>query len=209
MSSVVLINNQEVSFEVVGDQTYTTSRDVAQVFEKEHKNIIAQIEALPNDEFRQLNFQPSSQPRLNGLFVKDTKFYNLTRDGFSLLVMGFTGEKAYQWKVEFINAFNKMEAMIKSGGIANEKFTEVITALSEKSAEANEFKQKYYEGLERENELLRVVLEDSKSKIGTKLSPNEKANIIKLYKSGLSQAEICRQTSRSDTAVKNAIRSAL
>ncbi|WP_057040898.1 hypothetical protein [Campylobacter fetus] len=49
-------------------------------------DVIAQIRALPNDEFRQLNFQPSSQPRLNGLFVKDTKFYNLTRDGFLLMV---------------------------------------------------------------------------------------------------------------------------
>ncbi|ARR00296.1 phage regulatory protein, Rha family [Campylobacter porcelli] len=33
--------------------------------------------------------------------------------GFSLLVMGFTGEKAYRWKIEFIKAFNKMEAMLK------------------------------------------------------------------------------------------------
>ncbi|HFZ5046134.1 TPA: Rha family transcriptional regulator, partial [Campylobacter coli] len=40
--------------------------------------------------------------------------YNLTRDGFSLLVMGFTGEKAYKWKIEFIKAFNEMEKRLKN-----------------------------------------------------------------------------------------------
>ena len=41
------------------------------------------------------------------------KEYLLTRDGFSLLVMGFTGAKALQWKLKYIEAFNKMEQYIK------------------------------------------------------------------------------------------------
>ncbi|MBW1466944.1 antirepressor, partial [Campylobacter jejuni] len=40
--------------------------------------------------------------------------YNLTRDAFSLLVMGFTGEKAYKWKILFIKAFNEMEKRLKN-----------------------------------------------------------------------------------------------
>lgn len=39
--------------------------------------------------------------------------FKLTRDGFSILVMGFTGQKAYEWKVQFIDAFNKMEKIIR------------------------------------------------------------------------------------------------
>jgi phage regulator Rha-like protein len=41
------------------------------------------------------------------------KEYLLTRDGFSLVVMGFTGQKALQWKLKYIEAFNKMEAQLK------------------------------------------------------------------------------------------------
>ncbi|WP_432442364.1 Rha family transcriptional regulator, partial [Campylobacter coli] len=41
-------------------------------------------------------------------------YYNLTRDGFSLLAMGFTGKEALQWKILFIDAFNEMERIIKN-----------------------------------------------------------------------------------------------
>lgn len=44
---------------------------------------------------------------------KQNKEYLLTRDGFSLLVMGFTGEKALAWKLKYIRAFNAMEGMLK------------------------------------------------------------------------------------------------
>ncbi|EAI3887238.1 hypothetical protein GZ989_003875 [Campylobacter fetus] len=53
------------------------------------------------------------------------------------------------------------------------------------------------------------MIKEQNSNYNKKLSQNEKENIIKLYKNGLSQAEICRQTNRSDTAVRSAIRSAL
>lgn len=91
------------------------------------------------------------------------------------------------------------------------KFAEILSALKEKSSQADEYKAKYYESLENEVVLLRQVANQKKNKsnYNTKLSQAEKENIIKLYKSGLSQAEICRQTSRSDAAVRNAIRSAL
>ena len=57
MTDLVLINNQEVSFEVVGEQTCTTSLDIASVFGKRHDNIIAQIRNFPKDEFGVLNFK--------------------------------------------------------------------------------------------------------------------------------------------------------
>ncbi|MFY4691083.1 Rha family transcriptional regulator [Campylobacter jejuni] len=101
MSNLVVINGINVELEVVDNAVYTTSLIIANVFEKRHDNIIAQIKALPQDEFNALNFK--------AVEYKDKKgelrpCYNLTRDGFSLLVMGFTGEKVYKFKIEFIKA---------------------------------------------------------------------------------------------------------
>ncbi len=110
----VIINEIKINLEIMKNQVFINSLDLAKVFKKRHDNIIQTIENLPQDEFKTLNFEISSSIRKNGLFEKDTKFYKLTRDGFSLLVMGFTGEKAYKWKVEFIKAFNEMEKRLRN-----------------------------------------------------------------------------------------------
>lgn len=110
----VIINEIKINLEIMKNQVFINSLDLAKVFKKRHDNIIQTIENLPQDEFKILNFEISSSIRKNGLFEKDTKFYKLTRDGFSLLVMGFTGEKAYKWKIEFIKAFNEMEKRLKN-----------------------------------------------------------------------------------------------
>ncbi|EKL2916149.1 Rha family transcriptional regulator [Campylobacter coli] len=110
----VIINEIKINLEIMKNQVFINSLDLAKVFKKRHDNIIQTIENLPQDEFKTLNFEISSSIRKNGLFEKDTKFYKLTRDAFSLLVMGFTGEKAYKWKVEFIKAFNEMEKRLRN-----------------------------------------------------------------------------------------------
>ncbi|WP_297984775.1 Rha family transcriptional regulator [uncultured Campylobacter sp.] len=212
MNEIIVINGQSVEFEVVNSGIFTTSLSVANVFNKRHSDILAQIREFPKDDFTERNFPLSEYTDSTG---RKLPCYNLTRDGFSLLVMGFTGARAYKWKIEFIEAFNKMEAMIKAAKNSDlnlqSKFTEILSALKEKSNEADEYKAKYYESLERENSLLRDRLRFKSQNLqkSTRLSESEKENIISLYKSGLSQAEICRKTSRSDTAVRNAIRSAL
>ena len=107
MSALIPINNVNVAFEVVGDEIFANSLQIAEVFEKRHDNIIAQIRALPKDYFNERNFQLVKYSDKKG---EARSMYQLTRDGFSLLVMGFTGQKAYRWKIEFIKAFNLMEA---------------------------------------------------------------------------------------------------
>ncbi|ENV1419511.1 hypothetical protein CUPS9163_06895 [Campylobacter upsaliensis] len=57
MSDLVVINDINVKFEVVDNAVYTTSLIMADVFEKRHGNIIAQIKALPQDDFNALNFK--------------------------------------------------------------------------------------------------------------------------------------------------------
>jgi Rha family phage regulatory protein len=98
------------------DRLLVSSMDVAERFDKLHKNVIQAIERLEcSDEFRRLNFQPSSYAASHG---KQQPYYKLTRDGFSLLVMGFTGRKAMYWKERYIQAFNMMEADLLKRSIA-------------------------------------------------------------------------------------------
>ena len=94
-------------------QILVSSVDVAENFEKRHKNVIQSIEKLKvDDEFNRLNFQPVEYKDEKG---EMRPAYTMTRDGFTLLVMGFTGYKAMEWKVKYIKAFNAMEARLKEG----------------------------------------------------------------------------------------------
>lgn len=106
-NQIININNVNVGFEVVNSGVFTTSLSVANVFNKRHSDILAQIREFPTDDFTERNFPLSEYTDSTG---RKLPCYNLTRDGFSLLVMGFTGQKAYRWKIEFIKAFNLMEA---------------------------------------------------------------------------------------------------
>jgi len=88
------------------NEAITTSLKVAEKFGKQHKNVLQSIEALDcSAEFRKLNFQLSS------FFVPGNRrpypMYEMTRDGFTFLVMGFTGPTAAKFKEEYIAAFNQ------------------------------------------------------------------------------------------------------
>ena len=88
-----------------------SSVDVAEHFEKRHKNVIRAIENIAKNDkgFTELNFEPSEYIDPTG---RKLPSYYMTRDGFTLLVMGFTGYKAMEWKVKYIKAFNAMEEYI-------------------------------------------------------------------------------------------------
>lgn len=89
----------------------TTSRKIAKVFGKEHKNVLRDIENIvSDDEFSRLNFEPSNYKSRGKQYPE----YILTKDGFTLLVMGYTGEKAMTFKKSYIKRFNEMESFIKS-----------------------------------------------------------------------------------------------
>lgn len=92
-------------------QLVVTSRQIAGDFEKRHADVIEKIEELIKTENSVMTmFIESSYKAGTG---KSYKEYLITRDGFSLLVMGFTGSKALQWKLKYIEAFNKMETKLK------------------------------------------------------------------------------------------------
>ena len=90
----------------------TTSLIVSQVFNKEHAKVVRDIESLScSPDFNAANFGVIEYTDTRG---RTQKAYEMTKDGFSFLVMGYTGAKAGQFKEMFIAEFNKREAMLKS-----------------------------------------------------------------------------------------------
>ncbi|MBS6957632.1 MAG: Rha family transcriptional regulator [Proteobacteria bacterium] len=114
------------------DNTVTAlSTDVAQFFQKAHRQVIASVEslikALPADRVQ--NFMQTVVMRDNpsgGASIK-SKAYRMTRDGFTLLVMGWTGERALQFKLAWLDAFNRMEEQLRKQQIFAEQDSSLIT----------------------------------------------------------------------------------
>ena len=93
-------------------QLLVGSRGVAKSFNKIHDHVLRDIFKLKEEN-----------PKLgDGYFIEDSYVVNnrsyaeyvLTRDGFTVLAMGFTGKKALEWKLKYIEAFNKMEQELKT-----------------------------------------------------------------------------------------------
>lgn len=101
---------------IKNDEAVTTSLLVADVFEKQHKNVIRTIESLVDGcEDSGLKIELAKNFRKSSYLDAQRKrrpMYYITRDGFALLVMGFTGKKALEWKLKYISAFNEMESYI-------------------------------------------------------------------------------------------------
>lgn len=100
-------NLVSISVRVENDQMITDSRNVSDVFNKQHRNVLRDIENLKKDvlNFEQMFFE-STMPDSYG---REQKVYFMNRDGFTLLAMGFTGSEAMKWKLKYIEAFNALE----------------------------------------------------------------------------------------------------
>jgi Rha family phage regulatory protein len=91
-------------------QAVTTSLQVAEVFGKNHRDVLRTIDDLKDmRNFTQM-FSDGIEPDSYG---RDRRIYYMNRDGFTLLAMGFTGKKALDFKLKYIEAFNNMEEAIK------------------------------------------------------------------------------------------------
>jgi Rha family phage regulatory protein len=91
-----------------GSSLWTSSLLISEKFGKRHGNVIRKIERLDcSEEFRRLNFELANFLDEQG---KPRKSYDISRDGFSRLAMGFTGPGAAKWQELFIKAFRKMES---------------------------------------------------------------------------------------------------
>lgn len=114
------INKEEVAV--------VTSLDVAETFSKEHKHVLRDIRELDcSEEFRQSNFEQSEY--VNQQNHKQPMYY-MTRDGFTILAMGYTGEKAMRFKEAYIRQFNAMEKSLIGKMKEREKGIAVRQALT-------------------------------------------------------------------------------
>lgn len=146
-NSIVSINNNKV---------VTSSRIVAQYFNKQHKHVLRDVKKLIDsaDEKDRPKFGPmfmeATEPDSYG---RQQKIVIMNRDGFMLLTMGFEGAKATALKLKFIQAFNAMEEKIKGNMIALPNFNDPAAAAR---AWANEFeaKQKAQQQLVEANETI-------------------------------------------------------
>lgn len=100
-NELVIMNNQ---------QAVTTSLKVAEIFGKQHKDVLKSIKNLVAQNFATKNlFNESSYENRGKQYV----MYYMNRDGFTLLAMGFTGKEALEFKLKYIEAFNKMEQQLQ------------------------------------------------------------------------------------------------
>lgn len=125
-----------------GDQVVTTSNFVAEAFGKPHKNVLRDIDDILTQvvDFRiKLNFEPKAVSVKVGFGYREDRSYNLTKDGFMLLVMGFNGKAAMQIKCAFLEAFNHMAAKLSERAVADDLTVLKLTA-EKTSAEAGKLK---------------------------------------------------------------------
>ncbi len=112
------------------ERAAVTSLDVAETFGKEHYHVLEDIRVIQSN---------ISSPEFSGLFLEETytasngkknPMYVMGRDGFTLLVMGYTGEAAMRFKLAYINQFNAMEEALRGKLIERQKGIAVRQALT-------------------------------------------------------------------------------
>lgn len=131
---------KDLVFKGESNQVLTSSLLVAEKFGKDHKNVARDIRSIIGGmlkiEHTQLFVESMYVHPQNG---QEYPMFIMNRDGFTLLAMGFTGEKALKFKLEYINAFNKMEKILKEQSIVLPNFSDPAEAAI---AWANEYREK-------------------------------------------------------------------
>lgn len=121
----------------------TTSLIVAQVFGKRNSDVLRDIRSLNcSESFRKRNF--ALMVKMNELpqgGSQKSEYYEMTKDGFSFLVMGYTGAKAGEFKERFINEFNRRESLLKDDDYILMRSQQIL----QKRLEASEEKIKQLE----------------------------------------------------------------
>lgn len=149
----------ELVFKSSKGNPVTNSLIVAEIFGKEHNKVCRDIDNLNcSDKFRAANFGVSSYTTSQN---KKLPMYVMTKDGFSFLVMGYTGEKAGQFKESFIEAFNHME----------QKLRQATPAIPGSFAEALELAAHQAREIEAKNKL--IAIQAPKAELADRLIDTE------------------------------------
>ncbi len=124
---------------IKNNQVVVSSRQVAEKFGKFHKDVLENIRNILAAENSATKFYQEATHEYRGQKFPE---YIMNRDGFSLLVMGFTGKDALHWKMKYIAAFNEMEAKLNGKPISLLKEKEIEARLNNSRARiASEFRK--------------------------------------------------------------------
>ncbi|MBA3149122.1 peptidase, partial [Salmonella bongori] len=143
---------------IINGQAVTSSQAVADYFIKRHDNVIQKIKNLEcSSKFAALNFKESEYTDATG---RKLPCYNITRDGFAFLAMGFTGKRAAQFKEAYINAFNQMEKQLSKPSVLSDAAHNASVLYSYISSIHQVWLQQLYPMLEKAESPLAVSLYD-------------------------------------------------
>lgn len=118
------------------EMTVVSSLDVAETFEKRHDDVLKSIRSLEcSEDFRLRNF---AEIFYEDGYGRKQKAYAMTRDGFTILAMGYTGGKAMKFKEAYIKQFNAMEKMLQGKLIEREKGIAVRQSLTKALQQSTE-----------------------------------------------------------------------
>lgn len=143
---------------VINGQAVTSSLAVADYFTKRHDDVLKKIRSLDcSPEFTARNFAVSDYTDASG---RKLPCYNITRDGFAFLAMGFTGKRAAQFKEAYINAFNQMEKQLSTPLVLSDVAHNASVLYSYISSIHQVWLQQLYPMLEKAESPLAVSLYD-------------------------------------------------
>ncbi|HFJ0960380.1 TPA: Rha family transcriptional regulator [Salmonella enterica] len=156
MATVPTLAQPEIS--VINGQVVTSSLALADYFTKRHDDVLKKIRALDcSPEFTARNFAVSDYTDASG---RKLPCYNITRDGFAFLAMGFTGKRAAQFKEAYINAFNQMERQLSTPSVLSDAAHNASVLYSYISSIHQVWLQQLYPMLEKAESPLAVSLYD-------------------------------------------------
>ena len=129
MYTAITISSEAPKVFFSHNRLVTTSQAVADYFDKQHKNVLQKIDNLEcSAEFASANFSAHVENQVVGVAEREIRYFEITKDGFMFLVMGFTGKKAARLKEAYIAKFNKMEAEL-SKPVTQTGYGEIVITL--------------------------------------------------------------------------------
>lgn len=176
MNELVIMHDQ---------QAVTTSLILAEAFNKQHKNVIQAIEAKIEPAENSARYK---RMFYEGIYTdkkgEQRKMYYLNRDGFTFIAMGFTGRKADEFKLKYIDAFNRMEEQIKKTYVIQKQDSYMITDPVQRAKRWIEEQEEHQVKLDeevRKNEILqpKALFADSVAASHTTILIGELAKILR------------------------------
>ncbi|HIA3396801.1 TPA: Rha family transcriptional regulator [Escherichia coli] len=177
MTTLPTISQPEIA--IVDGQAVTSSLAVADFFSKRHDDVLKKIRTLEcSASFTARNFSVSDYTDYTG---RKLPCYQITRDGFAFLAMGFTGKRAAQFKEAYINAFNQMEKQLSKPSVPSDVAHNASVLCSYISSIHQVWLQQLYPMLEKAESPLAVSLYDR---------INDAAFLARLIHSSLNSSEV-------------------